>query len=92
MDTGGLTLSAKEEMEIMVRRQVSGHRRGYGYCFPCGWTPRFNPMDEEIADMLRRQGKPVILTVNKIESAVPNVADFYRLGWVSPCPFPPHTA
>lgn len=87
VDTGGLTLSAKEEMEIMVRRQVElAMEEATVIVFLADGRQGLTPMDEEIAGMLRRQGKPVILTVNKIESAVPNVADFYRLGLGEPLP------
>ena len=87
VDTGGLTLSAKEEMEIMVRRQVQlAMEEATVIVFLVDGRQGLTSMDEEIAGLLRRQGKPVILTVNKIESAVPNVADFYRLGLGEPLP------
>lgn len=40
------------------------------------------PLDEELARLLRRTGKPLALVVNKVDSALSSslVADFHRLG------------
>ncbi len=47
-----------------------------------------NPLDQEIADLLRRSGKPVIPVVNKIDhpGAADTVTSFYRLGMGDPVP------
>lgn len=45
--------------------------------------------DAKVADMLRRSGKPVILTVNKVDSYEKQIADvyeFYNLGLDEPWP------
>lgn len=44
--------------------------------------------DEEIAEMLRKIGKPVILVVNKVDSIKQEsqIADFHRLGMGEPVP------
>ena len=44
--------------------------------------------DEEVADLLRRSGKPVVLAVNKAESAErrENAIEFYNLGLDEPIP------
>ncbi len=44
------------------------------------------PGDEELADLLRRQDRPLILAANKVDSAheVPNSAEFYGLGLGEP--------
>lgn len=44
------------------------------------------PGDEEMADLLRRQSKPVLLAVNKIDGVgdVPSAAEFYALGLGDP--------
>ena len=57
VDTGGLTLSAKEEMEIMVRRQVElAMEEATVIVFLADGRQGLTPMDEEIAGMLRRRG------------------------------------
>jgi len=44
------------------------------------------PGDEEMADLLRRQGKPVVVAANKIDAVgdVPSAAEFYALGLADP--------
>jgi GTPase len=44
------------------------------------------PGDEEMADLLRRQGKPVLVAANKIDAVgdVPSAAEFYALGLGDP--------
>lgn len=44
------------------------------------------PGDQEMADMLRRQGKPVVIAANKIDSVgdIPSAAEFYALGLADP--------
>lgn len=46
------------------------------------------PLDREIANELRRLGKPVTLAVNKSEGLEPSLvaAEFYELGLGEPCP------
>ena len=51
------------------------------------------PLDEELAHLLRRTGKPLSLAVNKVDAAQhsPLAAEFYRLGSPIFSPFPPNT-
>ena len=45
--------------------------------------------DSQVADMLRRSGKPVVLVVNKVDSfgkLMPDVYEFYNLGLGDPIP------
>lgn len=45
--------------------------------------------DSKVADMLRRSGKPVVLTVNKVDNFdkfMPDVYEFYNLGIGDPVP------
>ena len=44
------------------------------------------PGDEEMADMLRRQGKPVVVAANKIDGVgdIPSATEFYALGLGDP--------
>ncbi len=44
------------------------------------------PADEEVANILRTSGKPVVLVVNKIDSVnqEPNIYEFYNLGLGDP--------
>ncbi|MCW2990181.1 MAG: der [Solirubrobacterales bacterium] len=44
------------------------------------------PGDQEMADMLRRQGKPVLIAANKVDSVgdIPSASEFYALGLGDP--------
>lgn len=42
------------------------------------------PADQEVAQLLRRCGKPVLVAVNKLESPSASPGDFYRLGLGEP--------
>ena len=87
VDTGGLTLSDNEEIETLVHKQVLlALEEATVIVFLVDGRQGLTPLDEEIADMLRRQRKPVLLVVNKIESALENTADFYQLGLDDPLP------
>ncbi|NMB41532.1 MAG: ribosome biogenesis GTPase Der [Firmicutes bacterium] len=87
IDTGGLTFSGKEKMEIEVQRQAElAIEEAVVIVFLVDGRQGLNPLDEEIASLLRRQRKPVVLAVNKIESMGQNVAEFYRLGLSDPLP------
>ena len=87
IDTGGLTLSEKKEMEIEVQRQAQlAIEEATVIVFLVDGRQGLTPIDEDIADMLRRQGKPVVLAVNKIESQEQGSTDFYRLGLDDPLP------
>jgi GTP-binding protein len=48
--------------------------------------------DDEIADVLRAANRPIVLAVNKVDSAkqVNQVADFYHLGMSEPIPISAH--
>jgi GTP-binding protein len=87
VDTGGLTLSGREEMEIQVQKQAQlAIEEAVVIVFLVDGRQGLTYLDEEIAGMLRRQGKPVILAVNKIESVEQSIVDFYQLGLDDPLP------
>lgn len=85
VDTGGLFLSSGEGLEREVRKQVFlAIEEASVIIFLVDGRQGITPLDEEIADLLRRQGKPVILAVNKIESRNKSIDDFYQLGFGEP--------
>ena len=87
IDTGGLTFPTGEKLEAQVQRQaLLALKESTLIVFLVDGREGLTPLDEEIADLLRRQRKPVILTVNKIESREQSVAEFYKLGLNEPLP------
>jgi GTPase len=87
VDTGGLTLIGKEEMELQVQKQAElAIVEAVVIVFVVDGREGLTPLDEDIAHLLRRQKKPVILVVNKIESREQVIADFFKLGLSDPLP------
>ena len=50
--------------------------------------------DENVADMLRKSGKPVMVVVNKIDNVrmMDEIYDFYQLAWAIPSASPRSTS
>ncbi|MDO9535776.1 MAG: ribosome biogenesis GTPase Der [Bacillota bacterium] len=87
VDTGGLTLIGREEMELQVQKQAElAIEEAVVIVFLVDGRQGLTPLDEDIAHLLRRQKKPVILVVNKIESKEQPIADFFKLGLSDPLP------
>ncbi len=69
VDTGGLDLSAGDELMEQVRAQVLlAIEEADVVIFLLDATVAITREDEAVADLLRRSGKPVLLAVNKVES------------------------
>ncbi len=89
VDTGGLLLDGADELETKVRDQVQVAMADADLLlFLTDAATGLHPVDAEVADLLRRQDKPVILAVNKSDNdrRGMNVAEFYRLGLGRPLP------
>jgi GTP-binding protein len=87
IDTGGIILNDKEIMSSQVLEQVElALEEADVVVFLVDGKNGYNPYDEDVAKMLRRTDKPVILAVNKIDTPAEenNSADFYRLGLGEP--------
>ncbi len=87
VDTGGITDPAGSPIDAAVRKQVDrALEKADVVVFLCDARDALTPVDEEIALMLRRTGRPVVLGVNKIDSARHEAAlgEFYRLGFGDP--------
>ncbi|MEE8637239.1 MAG: ribosome biogenesis GTPase Der [Dehalococcoidia bacterium] len=83
VDTGGWQTRPSTPLEQEVRQQVEAAiAQADAVIFVVDAREGTIAADEEIADMLRTAQKPVILAMNKVDSArqANEVADFYRLG------------
>jgi len=81
IDTGGLETS-KDDLQAEVRRQIEfAIEEADVVVFVVDAKEGEAPFDEEIADMLRRTGKPVVVAANKVDSRKreDGVPDFYGL-------------
>jgi GTP-binding protein len=87
IDTGGLTFPGGDGLEAQVQRQaLLALEESTVVVFLVDGRQGLTPLDEEIAALLHRQGKPVLLVVNKIESPAQSVVEFYKLGFNEPLP------
>ena len=83
VDTGGYTSNSDDVFEEAIRRQVAiAIEEADVILFMCEAQTGITDYDAEIADLLRRSRKPVVLCVNKVDSGekMYDAFDFYGLG------------
>ena len=89
VDTGGLVTDEDEPMTAAIREQVMvAIQEADVLVFVVDGKVGPHPMDENIADVLRKSGRPVVLVVNKMDR-LPNEtahAEFWSLGLGEPHP------
>jgi len=86
VDTGGIELKSEDVMwkEIAKQAEVAIDTADVILFFTDG-KEGLHPSDYDVADILRRSKKPVILVVNKIDNYAPEkVYEFYSLGLGEP--------
>lgn len=84
IDTGGYTFNSDDEFEVEIRRQVQlAVDEAAVILFVVDVQVGITDYDTEIADLLRRSKKNVILVVNKVDFAehVGDSYEFHRLGF-----------
>ncbi len=84
IDTGGLIPDDTEKLTQEIKKQVSfGIQEAGLILFLVDGKEGLHRWDEEICELLRKTGKPVILVVNKIEGTNREFhsAVFYKLGF-----------
>ena len=83
IDTGGIEPDSTEIIPAQMRRQAQlAIETAHVIIFVVDGREGMTAADCEVADMLRKSGKPVMLVVNKIDSvkALDDVYEFYNLG------------
>ncbi len=89
VDTGGLETDTDEPMAAAVRRQVlAAIEESDVIVFVVDGRAGPHPIDERIADILRRAHRPVVLVVNKLDRLPADLGhhDFWALGLGEPLP------
>lgn len=89
IDTGGYVMGGDDEFEEEIRKQVAlAVEEADTILFLVDAREGLTPMDEDVADMLRRCPKPVVLAVNKVDNAaqMDALGEFYALGLGDPYP------
>jgi GTP-binding protein len=93
IDTGGWQAKPQGSLEQKVKQQVEAAiAQADVIIFLVDVKDGAIAADEEIADVLRAANKPIILAVNKVDSAkqANQVADFYRLSMGEPIAISAH--
>ncbi|HIE33132.1 MAG TPA: ribosome biogenesis GTPase Der, partial [Thermodesulfobacteriaceae bacterium] len=84
IDTGGLTPEAEELFSREILRQAEeALSEADLVLFLVDARTGLTPLDEKIAELLRKKEKPVLLVINKVDSKkeVLNLGEFYALGF-----------
>ena len=87
IDTGGLVLEDGDNMSEQIRLQAEiAMQEADAIVFLTDVLDGVSPADYQIAEMLRRTNKPVLLVVNKVDSTKRDMAvlEFYALGMGDP--------
>ncbi len=88
VDTGGIGLDEVPLADALAAQAQRGISRADVLIFLVDAKAGLTPLDREIADMLRRAGKPVVVGANKIDSPseLSRAGEFYALGLGDPLP------
>ncbi len=87
VDTGGLVPESDESMDRAIRQQVDfALDEADVVLLVVDGREGLNPVDQAIAERLRRAQRPVVLAVNKLDDLERSTAhyDFYQLGFGDP--------
>ncbi|MDO4727498.1 MAG: ribosome biogenesis GTPase Der [Bacteroidota bacterium] len=83
IDTGGYIIGSEDIFEAEIRKQVElAIEEADVILFVVDVEEGITPMDEEVAKLLRKVTKPILLTVNKVDNAMrhKDAYEFYNLG------------
>lgn len=89
VDTGGIIEDARGELDEAVRRQaLAALETADLLVFMVDGREGAHPLDEHIAELLRKRGTEVLLVVNKVDDLPDSTAhlEFYSLGLGDPLP------
>jgi GTP-binding protein len=84
VDTGGFVARSEDVFEREIRKQVHiAVEEADLILFVCDTTTGITAQDEDMADVLRRSSKPVLLVVNKVDNSERALfaTEFYSLGF-----------
>jgi GTP-binding protein len=89
LDTGGLDLASKEDLTGSIRAQVNqAIKEADALLFVVDLRAGLTTEDIEVAELLRKTAKPLLLAANKADTAQHDskIADFYGLGFADVYP------
>ena len=83
IDTGGYAIGSDDVFEEEIRKQVQlAIEEADVIIFVVDVEQGITPMDSEVAKLLRKVKKPILVTVNKVDNAMrdADAVEFYNLG------------
>ena len=86
-DTGGWVIGSEDVFESEINKQVQvAIEQADEILFVVDATNGVTDLDDQVAEILRRSSKPVILVANKVDAgeSLYNIAEFYSLGLGDP--------
>jgi GTPase len=89
IDTGGLEVDTDEPLAAAIRRQVDAAlAEAQVIAFVVDGKAGVQPLDQKIAELLRRTPVPVVLVVNKVDNLPQDLShlEFWELGLGEPQP------
>lgn len=87
VDTGGWVVNSEDVFESEINKQVQlAIEQADEILFVVDASNGVTDLDDQVAQILRRSTKPVILVANKVDSgdSIYNIAEFYSLGLGDP--------
>lgn len=84
IDTGGFVKNSDDVFEAAIREQVLiAMEEASVIIFVCDVTTGITDLDDEVANMLRRSKKPVVLAINKVDNhaRMMEANEFWSLGF-----------
>ncbi len=84
IDTGGFVSHSQDIFEREIRKQVQlAMEEAHLILFVCDVTTGITNPDEEMANLLRRTTKPVLVVINKVDNhqRMLDASEFYSLGF-----------
>ncbi len=86
IDTGGIELKSQDEMWRHIKKQAEiAIELAEVIVFMCDLKGGITASDHEVASMLRRSNKPIVLAINKMDNFDPTLLyDYYELGLGEP--------
>jgi len=87
VDTGGLAGAESDELMLQVKEQaVAALHEADVLVLLVDGAEGLTALDHEVADVVRRTGKAVVLAANKMEGSTEHLEDFYELRLGQPLP------
>ncbi len=89
VDTGGIEIMNNDAIAVSIRQQAEiAIKEADVIIFVCDARSGITQDDAEVANILRRSRKPIVLVINKADSPKQemNIFEFYKLGLGEPVP------